>query len=169
MVMVSYEHYGILVFAQGTWREKDKESLLRKIGQRNIHNLYRSSLPTNCYLCNQIYDIFEEIRGMNDGIIYVAHAFLEPDAMKEFTDIVLGDERVKKFFLFQGGLVKDKKGNPVVRKKGSPPIMRRRYHKVDLKERLMLKKCTKSEFIEILEEKEFQYEILYEVTKEKYY
>ncbi|MHA1449603.1 MAG: hypothetical protein ACTSP4_09315 [Candidatus Hodarchaeales archaeon] len=161
VIKVSYEHYGILVFAQGAWREKDRESLIRKVGQANILDLYRYTLPNNCYLCNQIFEIFSDLQGKNSGIMYVAHAYLEPEAIIEFTELVLSDELVKKFFLFQGG--------PVKKIRADPKRKHRKYHEVILKDRLKREKYPESVFLELLRENSFQMEVLYEVTRNNYF
>lgn len=153
----SYLHYGILVFAQGAWREKEKVSLEEKINQKKregeLPNLFRYTSPFNCDLCNQINDLFEEIKGKNDGIMYFAHENLELDEIKMFTNLIIDDEMVKKMYMFQGG--------PVERSKIGKEI--------NLRERLTPKSCGKSEFVKILEDNEFQLEILYEITKDRYY
>lgn len=171
MVMVSYEHYGILIFAQGAWKEKDKVSVIKNINQLNIDYLYRASLPNNCDICNQIHDIFAEIKGKNDGIMYVAHAYLETDSIKKLADHVLDNELVKKIYLFQGGPMKHKKGRPVISNRNIREIKvkRRKYQDVILKERLISEKYTKSDFIKLLEQNGFQFDVLYEITRDKYH
>ncbi|MHA2084245.1 MAG: hypothetical protein ACXAEB_06780 [Candidatus Thorarchaeota archaeon] len=151
MVHVSYQHYGILVFPQGVWHEKDIEALGTKIGKAHIEDLYRTNFPTDCDLCNQLKDIFDEIKRNNKGLMYISSAHLWPEAIVKFTNLALDEDKVKKFYFFQGGPVKYKK------------------ERVVLRERMTPKRVTKDEFIKVLEIDDLQDEILYEVIRGAYY
>ncbi len=61
-----------------------------------------------------------------------AKANLEPEAIVEFTELVMDDELVKKFYIFQGG--------PVKKIRADPKRKHRKYHKFILKERLKQEK-----------------------------
>lgn len=157
-VGISYHHYGILVFAQGAWSEKDKESLLAKVReekrQGKLPNLYKVNFPTSCDRCTQIHNIFEEIRRQNDAIEYISHdLWLEIPEIKKFTEIMFDDDKLKKLYIVQGGPVKRTEVGK----------------KIDLRARFSPKKNTKTEFLKILNDEKFEEEVLYEVIRDKYY
>ena len=136
---ISYAHYAVLVFAQGVWAERDKEAIHKK-SKANITktpNLFRSDSPASCDICIQIHDIFGEIKGKNDGILYTTHSLLlEIDEIKVIANMFLADDlKVKKLYIFQGGPVKRSE----------------RGKKIDIRKRLTSKKVFKDEFLEILE------------------
>ena len=154
-VPISYLHFGSLVFAQGKWDQKDRNGVMEivRAHHRDLPNLYRTNFPTSCDLCTQIHDIFQEIKRNNDGVMYIGHTNLELDEILLVTKLFMEDDRIKKFYFFQGGPVK----RTEVGKKHN------------IRERLTPKKCTKSEFIEILKNKRFEEEILYEITKDYFF
>ena len=156
-VGISYMHYGVLIFAQGSWRERDKEFVMQIVRnhKRDLPNLYRSDSPTSCDVCIQIHDIFNEIKGKNDGILYTTHQlFLETKEMILITNLMLDDnnDKVKKIYIFQGG-----------------PVKRAERLKINLSERLSNKNVTRADFLKILEEGKFEEEVIYEVIRKKYY
>ncbi|MHA2252710.1 MAG: hypothetical protein ACXAD7_20265 [Candidatus Kariarchaeaceae archaeon] len=151
--MISYYHYGGLVYFQGVIKETEKEALIKKIADASIHDLYRYQPPFTCDLCIQIDQIYQEKLGSNQGILYMAHENLELDELLKFTNTVLDDQRVKKLYFFQGG--------PVKKSERKKPII--------LKDRLASMLCVKSDFIKILQNEQFKQETIYEVMKDSYY
>ncbi len=151
----SYLHYGILIFAQGVWAEREKQGIIDKKNtrHRDLPNVYRTNFPTSCNLCTQIHEIFVEIKGNNDGLMYVGHTNLELAEIELITTLFMTEQKVKKIYFFQGGPVKRTEVGK----------------KQNLRERLIPKKCNVSDFIEILNDKKFEEEILYEVTKDSYF
>lgn len=171
----TYEHLSILIYAQGTWKESDRLSVLDPL--RKERKLYpddpypfilkltlRTKEPnySDCNLDPLIYQIMKQIQGNTDGILYLGHHYLTlPDdilGMKKFTDIVMGHKKVKKFYL----LYIDSLGE----------IKRTIISKFDfaaLKNMVSFEKYTRSAFLELLDNNEFKERVIYEVTREKYY
>lgn len=159
----SYMHYGVLLFAQGTWSEKDRKQVNELLlnhpkSQSDELFLVKGSYPSNCDLCNQIHEIFSAILGKNDGMMFFTHdIWLEISGIKLLTELIGTSEKVKKFYIFQGG--------PIERNalsKGKFTKMKL-IKEIILKDRLKFQKVTKKEFFEILDANGFEEEILYEV------
>ena len=167
----TYEHLCILIFAQGTWKESDKISILNPL--RKERKLYpddpypfflklthQEEEPSygDCSLDPLIYQILKQIQGKSDGILFLGHHYLVfPDdifGLKKFTDLVLSHKKVKKFYL----LYLDSLGE----------IKRTIISKFDfstLKNMLSFEKCTQPAFLELLDNNEFQERVIYEVSK----
>ena len=71
----AYEHFCVLIFAQGTWKETDRESVrnlikdkvktMREVPYNIYYKLtYRDQMPiySDCHLCQPIYKTFEEFK-----------------------------------------------------------------------------------------------------------
>jgi hypothetical protein len=161
----SYMHYGVLLFAQGTWNDKDRKKVHEMLSshpksQSDELYLFQGAYPSNCKICNQIYELFSEILGKNDGMMFYTHdIWLEISGMKLLTELVFKSEEVKKFYIFQGG--------PIERSAMSKGkfIRMKLIEEIILKERLKPQKVTKKEFLEILDTDRFEEEILYEVVR----
>ena len=99
--MGAYEHFCVLIFAQGTWNDKDRESILKPLQEKHNeqrddpYHLYlkltrRDSKPqySDCQICRPIYEMLEELKGQNDAILFQGHHYLilEDDAedLKDF-------------------------------------------------------------------------------------
>ena len=171
----TYEHLCILIFAQGTWKEVDRLSVLDPL--RRERNLYpddpypfllkltlREEEPSysDCSLDPFLYRILKEIQGKADGILFLGHHYLIfPDdilGIKKFTDLVLNHNKVKKFYL----MYLDSLGE----------IKRTILSKFDLtalKNMLSFENHTRSAFIGLLDSNEFKERVIYEVTKEQYF
>jgi len=169
----AYEHFCILIFSQGTWKEIDKESVrnlikekvksVKKASYNIFYKLtYRDQMPiySDCLLCQPIYKMFEELKGNNDGIVYQGHHYLIPeddfDDMKSLATLIISHKKVKKFYL----LYLDSFGE----------IKRTILDKMNLenfKEKLDFKKCNIDDFILIIEKNEFRNRTLYEITKKR--
>jgi len=159
----SYAHYGVLLFPQGAWADRDETSVreMVKSNHRETPNLFKSSYPSSCNYCNQIHELFQEILGKNKGLIYCGHViYLEFDEMKIIANF-LDNEKVKKIYLFQGGPLQ--RDEVSVRSSG-----RIKSKEIIIKDRLKPLKVMKSEFLQILEQEKFEQEILYEIVM-KYY
>jgi len=165
----SYMHYGVLIFAQGTWSDQERNEVREKLfhdakSQSDELYLVQGTYPSSdCNICNQIHDIFEDLLGKNPGMMFYTHdIWLELSGMKLLTKLIFDSDKVKKFYIFQGGSIERSAIHQ--RKFGRIKLL----EEIILKERLTLRKVTKSEFLKILDENEFEEEILYEVIRDKY-
>ena len=166
-----YEHFCVLIFAQGKWDEKDRESIINPIQKKRKENLdypypfftkltLRRDPPhfAKCELCENLHSLFEELKGPNDAILYQGHHYLifedDKEDMKELVNNILSNEKVKKFYL--------------VYIKGFSELKTTKIRAMDLNELKVLlpfKKVNKTDFIGILEENKFEKRIIYEVSK----
>ena len=169
----AYEHFCVLIFSQGNWKESDKDSvrnlILDKIKSMrdvsyNIFNklTYRDQMPTysDCHLCQPIYKLFEEFKGNNDGILYQGHHYVIPEDdfedMKILANMIISHSKVKKLYL----LYLD----------GFGEIKRTILDKMNLdefREKLKFKKCDLNDFILIIENNTFKNRTVYEITKNR--
>lgn len=169
----AYEHFCILIFAQGTWKEADRNSVRDLISEEvksvkeasyNIFDklTYREQIPvySDCHLCQPIYKMFEEFKGNNEGILYQGHHYLIPkddfNDMKCLANLIISHTKVKKFYL----LYLD----------GFREIKRTILNKMSLeefKEKLKFKKCTINDFILIIDNNRFENRTVYEVSKSR--
>jgi len=169
--MGTYHHFCVLIFAQGTWREQDSQSLRdsiqekRKLKRNNPYSLYdkltfRDSIPTysDCQICQPIYELFEELKGQNDGILYQGHHYLIPEDdmedMKELVNLVITNSKVKKLYVLYLDPFRELKRTVI-----------RKMRLQELKEKIIQKKNSKQDFINILDERNFKGRILYEISK----
>ena len=166
-----YEHLSVLIFAQGIWDEKDREKVivpLRKKRSKIIDNPYpfylklilRKDPPefADCELCYLLYELFKEIRGPNDGILYQGHHYIvfedDVEDMKDMANLILSGEKVKKFYLLYINGFSEIKTTVI-----------RAMSLAELKEKLIHKRCNLEEFIEVLNKNEFKTRTIYEVSK----
>ena len=167
----TYEHFCLIIFAQGNWNEKDRQSIRSRLRDKRNEKkdlpyplftklVYREEKPkyADCKLCEPIYDMLMELKGSNDGIIYQGHHYLIPEDdmedIKDLADLILGDNKVKKFYLLYFDSFHE------IKKTIIPTITLN-----DLKEKMTTKKCKIEVFKEIIDEKKFQSRIIYEVLK----
>jgi len=169
----AYEHFCVLIFAQGTWKETDKDSV-RNLIKEKLKSLkeapynifykltYRDKMPihADCHICQPIYKMFEEFKGNNDGILYLGHHYLIPEDdfedMKSLTNLILSHNKVKKFYL----LYLD----------GFKEIKRTILNEMNLeefKEKLKFKKCNSNDFILIIDNDKFKNRTVYEISKRR--
>ena len=154
----TYSHFGILLFAQGNWSERDGNEVYDLFRKKDYGDAFwtRDS-NTNCDLCRQAFAILGEIKGNNDGIVLVGGHdvdMFEVPGILELARFFSSETRIKKFIFFQGGPIKR-------RTRGG-----KQQEEIILQERLKPMKVSSKEFIEILEQGEFEEEILYEVTRD---
>jgi hypothetical protein len=170
----AYEHFCVLIFAQGTWKETDKDSV-RNLIKEKLKSLkeapynifykltYRDKMPiyADCHICQPIYKMFEEFKGNNDGILYLGHHYLIPEDdfedMKSLTNLILSHNKVKKFYL----LYLD----------GFKEIKRTILNEMNLeefKEKLKFKKCNSNDFILMLDNNKFKNRTVYEISKKNF-
>ncbi|MHA1350383.1 MAG: hypothetical protein ACTSPZ_06035 [Promethearchaeota archaeon] len=170
----AYEHFCVLIFAQGTWKETDKDSV-RNLIKEKLKSLkeapynifykltYRDKMPiyADCHICQPIYKMFEEFKGNNNGILYLGHHYLIPEDdfedMKSLTNLILSHNKVKKFYL----LYLD----------GFKEIKRTILNEMNLeefKEKLKFKKCNSNDFILMLDNNKFKNRTVYEISKKNF-
>jgi len=169
----AYEHFCVLIFAQGTWKETDRDSVRNLIREKvkrmkevsyNIFDklTYRDQMPiyADCHLCQPIYKMFEEFKGNNDGILYQGHHYLIPeddfDDLKCLANLIISHNKVKKFYL----LYLD----------GFREIKRTILNNMKLeqfKEKLIFKKCTINDFLLLIDNNNFKNRTVYEITKSR--
>lgn len=169
----AYEHFCVLIFAQGTWKEVDKDSVKNIVLDKlkttnnthyNIFNklTYREQMPmySDCHICQPIYKMFEEIKGNNDGILYQGHHYLVPDDdfddLKSLANLIISHNKVKKFYLlYLDGFGEIKKTDLAT------------MSLEELKEMLNYEKCNIDEFLLIIDNNIFKNRTVYEISKSR--
>ncbi|MBY8991815.1 MAG: hypothetical protein KGD58_13795 [Candidatus Lokiarchaeota archaeon] len=166
-----YEHLTVLIFAQGVWNEKDRAMVRTSLqNKRNkptdnpypfyLKLTHRKNPPefADCELCHHLYQLFKEIWGSNDGSFYQGHHYLdfENDVkdMKDMAKLILSFEKVKKFYLLYVKGFSEIKTTVI-----------KAMSLTELKEKLINKRCSLEEFIQILNRNEFKNRTIYEVTR----
>jgi hypothetical protein len=169
----AYEHFCVLIFAQGTWKETDKNTVRKLIIEKaknmkdvpyNIFNklTYRDEMPiySDCHLCQPIYKMFEEFKGNNDGIMYQGHHYLIPeddfDDMKSLANLIISHKKVKKFYL----LYLDSFGE--IKRTSLDDMTSEEF-----KKKLIFEKCNIDDFLLILDNKKFKNRTVYEISKSR--
>ena len=169
--MGAYEHFCVLIFAQGTWNESDRQSIIKPLQEKHNeqrddpYHLYlkltrRDKMPqySDCQLCRPIYEMLEEFKGKNDALLYQGHHYLiledDKEDLKDFTKFVLSKDKVKKLYILYLDSFKEIKRTII----STMSIQ-------DLKEKLTQKRVNTPEFIEILNENSFNSRTIYEITK----
>ena len=169
----AYEHFCVLIFAQGTWKEADRDDVRNLIRDRlrnkndahyNIFNklTYRDQMPiyADCHICQPIYKMFEEFKGKNDGILYQGHHYLIPEEdfndMKSLINLIISHDKVKKIYLLYLDSFRE--------------IKRTILNDMNLEEfkgKLNFAKCNINDFILIIENNKFKNRTVYEISKSR--
>ncbi|MFX1340365.1 MAG: hypothetical protein ACFFDK_17275 [Promethearchaeota archaeon] len=176
MGRITHDHFCVLIFGQGLW----KDSFTKKISKDTKTSFFhlsgysKDSLfctcpicnalvklfdPLNpgdyvnfCDLCKALYKKFEDIKGQNEGVILFSHQLIrETDHLKNLAQKLLSNEKIKKIYILEVEWVKISKPIPLVIKNISQ------------------KRLKKSEFFEILKTNKFEYRVIYEIFKDRYY
>ena len=169
----AYDHFCVLIFAQGTWKETDRDSL-RNLIKEKVHSMketrynifykltYRDKMPiyADCLLCQPIYKMFEEFKGNNDGIIYQGHHYLIPEDdlndMKCLANLIISHSKVKKFYLlYLDGFREIKR------------TILDNMNMEEFKDKLEFKKCNIDDFISIIDNNRFKNRTVYEISKSR--
>ena len=167
----AYEHFCILIFAQGVWNDKDRESILKPLQEKhneqrdNPYHLYlkltrRDRMPqySDCQLCGAIYDMFEEIKGKNDAILYQGHHYLiiedDEEDLRDLAKTLLSKDKVKKLYVLYLDSFNEIKTTVI-----------NMMSLQGLKGKLTQKRVSIDEFIKILNESRFSSRIIYEISK----
>ncbi|MHA1954840.1 MAG: hypothetical protein ACW96U_12940 [Candidatus Heimdallarchaeaceae archaeon] len=172
--MGSYEHFCVLINAQDNWKEQDIQSVRDiSLSQRKkyvdfdyhfYHKLtYRDKKPeySDCLLCNQIYNLFANLKGNREGILYQGHHYLEPDDTKdivEYTKLIFDKNQVKKVYILYLDSLKEFKREDI-----------NNLDYDEFKELIKEERYTLKEFESLLQENEIKERVLHELLREKYY
>ena len=152
-----YEHFCVLIFAQGTWNDKDRELIIKHLQEKHNeqrddpYHLYlkltrRDKMPqySDCQLCRPIYEMLEEIKGHNDALLFQGHHYLiledDVEDLKDFAKFVVSKDKVKKLYILYLDSFKEIKRTII-----STISLQ------ELKEKLRQKRVSISEFVKILE------------------
>ena len=167
----TYEHFCLIIFAQGKWNEKDRQGIRKRLRDKRNEKkdspyplytklVYRDTMPkyADCKLCEPIYELLMELKGSNDGIIFQGHHYLIPEDdmedMKELSGLILSIDSVKKFYLLYLDSFQE------IKKTVIPKITLN-----ELKEKLTTRKCKIEEFKGIIIDNRFQSRIIYEILR----
>ena len=169
----AYEHFCVLIFSQGTWKETDKESV-RNVIKNKIKSMknasynifykltYRDQIPiyADCHICQPIYKMFKEFQGDNSGILYQGHHYLIPeddyDDMKNLASLIISHKKVKKFYLlYLDGFREIKK------------TILDKMNLEEFREYVLFKKCNIKDFLLIVDNNKFKNRTVYEISKNK--
>ncbi len=175
MTRIRSDHFALLVFGQGLW----KESFAKKISEDTNSNFFHLSGYTKeglvctcpicnahielfdprnpdeyfdlCDLCIPLYQKLEKMKGSSEGMIFLSHnAIVEPELLQDLTNSLLSNDKIKKIYLLEVEYKKIEKEVPLIIE--------------DLKhQRLPI-----SEFISLLENKLYNYRVIYEIFKDNY-
>ncbi len=158
-----YSHFGILFLAQGAWTSSDEEEIKANLVKVDLGvggpGVFFSSFPTNCDLCNQTREIFEDLQGKNIGFYKIGGHDLdifELPGIQALAGFFEKETRIKKMYFFQGGPV-EVFGAPNQKRKTAPVVLR---------ERLSNQRVAIQKFVRLLETGKFQEEVLYEIVRD---
>ena len=104
-----------------------------------------------CELCISLYEIYEEKRGNNEGLILFSHNILGWVGMEKFLLFILGKVKVKKVYYLE----LDPSSYLVGIGNKIPEIIKKIKHL----------EVNRSEFFRLFEDKKIEFSILYEVGK----
>jgi hypothetical protein len=169
--MGAYEHFCVLIFAQGTWNEKDRESILKPLQEKHNeqnsdpYHLYlkltrRDKIPqySDCQICRPIYEMLQEIKGQNDALLFQGHHYLiledDEEDLKDLAKSILSKDKVKKLYILYLDSFKEIKRTVI-----------NTMNLQDLKDKLTQIQVSIPEFINILRKKNFSSRTIYEITK----
>ena len=167
----AYEHFCVLIFAQGTWTDQDIESIRgpllekRKMQKDLPYPLFtklvpRSEKPTygDCHVCGPIYDLLKEIQGSNDGILYQGHHYIIPeddmDDMKELARLIMNNSKVKKVYILYLDSFGEIDRNII-----------KKWELSDLKANIQHKKYSLVDFEKLIDYNNFRERIIYEIYR----
>ena len=167
--MIDEGHTCLLIFAQGNWKESFKLKFFQQISKNFISNMNIDDRdewseilisplfdPKNpgkddhpCDVCHPLYDIFEEKKGENDGLILFSHNILGWKGMEKFLVFILREQSVKKIFYLELDSFSYIVGANI------PKIMK---DITDLK-------INRNDFFKLFRNEQIQINIVYEVSK----
>lgn len=176
MKKIPYDHFGLLIFGQGLWKENFSQKISKdtKINFFHLSGYSKDGLfctcpicnamvklfdPVNpdgyvdlCGLCKPIFKKFEKIKGQNEGIIFLSHNIIRDiTLLQNLTSSLLSKDQIKKIYILE-----------IEYKKIPKPIP-------ETIESLGHQRLSKSDFIVLLENNLYKYDVIYEIFKDSYY
>ncbi len=164
-----YEHFCVLIYAQGQWNESDRQSVedpIREVITTYTPDPYpfflkltkRTEDPQSCKMCTPTYELLSQLKGQSDGIIYLGHHYIIPEDdlgdMARFVKMVFDNEKVKKMYmLYLDGFGEIKRTELA------------QWNLDTLKTSIETKTCNMSDFLEQIEKGKFDNRVLYEIVK----
>ncbi|MBE0526628.1 MAG: hypothetical protein IH631_06770 [Candidatus Thorarchaeota archaeon] len=167
----AYEHFGVLIYGQGKWSETDRQSVVKPI--QDVVRTYTKDpypfflkltrvsepfQPGECTVCTPIHEMFQELKGQADGILYLGHHYIIPEDdledMASFVKMVLDNDSVKKMYLLYIDGFGDIKRTELAQ-----------WDLETLKAHIETQTITKSDFLAALSEDKFNSRVLYEIVK----
>ncbi len=114
--------------------------------------------PGDCAICTPVQEMFQELQGQADGVLYIGHHYLIPDDdledMAKFVRMVLENDNVKKMYmLYLDGFGEIKRTQLA------------HWELETLKTYIETKTISKSDFLAALNEGRFDNRVLYEIVK----
>ena len=104
-----------------------------------------------CEYCEVLLSLLKE-QLTNDGILLFSHDLMKLDKLKQFVEYSLNNRKIKKIFILQ----QDEIGKKKTKAK-------------KLLEKIANQKITNSNLKELIDTNKFEYNVLYEIFKDKYY
>ena len=139
MKKVPYDHFGLLIFGQGIWKENFTQKISKdtKINFFHLSGYSKDSLfctcpvcnamvklfdPMNpdcyvdlCELCKPIFKKFKKIKGKNEGIIFLSHNIIRDfKLLQNLTGGLLSKNQIKKIYILEIEYNKILKPIPVI-------------------------------------------------------
>ncbi len=164
-----YEHFCILIYPQGQWSESDRQSVedpIKEVITTYTPDPYpfflkltkRTEDPQSCDMCTPAYELFSEIKGQSDGVIYLGHHYIIPEDdlvdMARFVKMVLDNEKVKKMYILYLDGFREIKRTELAQ-----------WDLETLKNQIETKTLNMSEFLKQIENGKFENRVLYEIVK----
>lgn len=175
MGRIYQDHFCILVFGQGLWKDSFTKKISKetKVSFFHLSGYSKDSLFCTCPICNALiklfdpedpgeyvdfcdlckalHEIFKDIKGQNDGVIFFSHNLMDIEALQNLVQNLLSDKQIKKIYILEIEFNKLYKYVPVIM------------------EMISQDRLKKSDFIELLKDNKFEYCTIYEIFKDKYY
>ena len=167
--MYDFGHLCLLIIAQGKWKPHFSEQLLDEVNKKFLPLLEPRSKqeeikigwnetpkeplfdPHNyekCKSCSALQPIFEDKKGVNDGLILFSHSLPDRVGVKSFITNLFEERRIKKVYYLELGFGEELKLDEVS----------------DIKQ----KQLSLSEITELIEQEKFESKILYDILRLKY-
>lgn len=176
MGRITHDHFCLLIFGQGLW----KDSFTKKISKETKTSFFHlsgysiDSLFCTCPICNALVKLFdplnpgdyvdfcdlckalykklEDIKEHNEGLILFSHQLMQDlNRLQNLTQSLLSNDKIKKLYILEVEWVKISK--PI------PQVINEISHN----------RLKKSEFFELLKANKYEYRVIYEIFKDKYY
>ncbi|MHA2129626.1 MAG: hypothetical protein ACW99L_06605 [Promethearchaeota archaeon] len=176
MPRIPYDHFGLLIFGQGLWKESFTKKISKdtRVSFFHLSGYSKDSLFCTCPICNALVKLFnpmdsdeyidicdfclplyrklDQLKGQNEGLIFLSHnSIKDSELLLNLANGLLSDEKIKKMYVVETQFKKIPKPIP------------------DMVEELGHQRLSKSKFVKLLENNQYEYSNIYEVYKDKYY